>query len=245
MKKKILFFAQLIILLFNFNGFSAGSLSPTNEFYVNDFADVLSPEVENYIIDAGNKLYNATTAQIVVVTVNTVGEDDIFNYSLNLARDWGIGDSESNNGCLIFLAIDDRKSYIQVGYGLEGRLTDGKTGRFQDDYLIPYLTENDYDGGVENLFKAIVSEVYAEYGITSPAEAVPMKKKPASDPNDIYISIVIPLIIFIIILWAAGNDSPGSYSSGSKDSSGSSGGSGSDSRGGGGSFGGGGSGRSW
>ena len=245
--KKLLLLALLIMSIFNSGVFSAPDISHTNEFYVNDFANVLSDDVEKHIVDIGKKLCDRTTAQVVVVTVSTTGDEDIFDYSLNLAREWGIGGSEKDNGCLIFISVDDRKSYIQVGYGLEGRLTDGKTGKLQDDYLISYLKEGDYDNGIKNLFNAIVSEVYTEYNI-SPDDDIKPKKN--SDPDDIYVFIIIPLIIFAIVFWAwwdnnYGSGPPPSYGSSGGSGRSSSGGGSSSSSGGGGSFGGGGSGRSW
>ena len=186
----------------------------------------------------------------MVVTVDTVGDDDIFNYSLNLAREWGIGDKEKNNGCLIFLSIQDKKSYVQVGYGLEGRLTDGKTGKLQDDYLIPYLKEEEYNEGIKNLFDAIVLEVYSEYNIDSPEDVNPQKRKGSIDIGVIVGLVFIVGVAALAIIadkkgWAddyknsvSGRDN-GSSKGGSRGSG--SGGS----SGGGGNFGGGGSGRSW
>ena len=257
MKKNLLVFVLIFVSVFSVSVFSNPAIYPTDEFYVNDFANVLSSDVEEHIVKVSEQLYGGTEAQIVVVTVNKIENNDIFTYSLDLAREWGIGGAEKNNGCLIFLSIDDRKSYIHVGYGLEGRLTDGKTGKLQDDYLIPYLKENKYDDGIKNLFDAIVLEVYAEYGIASPDDIKPVRPK---DSDDIIIWVILGLLVLIfgwawydnkygssLGRWAgvsgggSGRDDDDYRSRRGGGSSGSSGGS----RGGGGGFGGGGSGRSW
>ena len=245
----------LAVLVFSLGGqaWAAALPRPTNEFYVNDFADVLSLDVEEHIVEIGNQLHAETTAQVVVVTVPSIGQEEIFTYSLALARDWGIGDAALNNGCLIFLSIEDRQSYVQVGYGLEGRLTDGRTGSLQDDYLIPYLKEGDYDGGVKNLYDAIVTEVYIEYEQMPPDNVTPVEPKEPFDWSLVVMgSVVVGLIVFATIdnhtgwtqsLNTGGSSSDNDSSSSSRGGGGSSSSGGSS--GGGGSFGGGGSGRSW
>ena len=61
------------------------------------------------------------------------------DYSTQLFRNFGIGNSKLNNGVLMLIALDERQSRIEVGYGLEGILNDAKTGRIQDNYMIPYF----------------------------------------------------------------------------------------------------------
>ena len=139
--------------------------SPTSAFYVNDFANILSDDTEREILSEGVKLASETKAQVVVVTVNSLEGDSVENYAWQLFQEWGIGDSEQNNGVLLLVAMEDRKTRIEVGYGLEGALNDGKTGRIQDDYLIQNLSNGDYDSGVLGTYLKLVEEVYAEYGI--------------------------------------------------------------------------------
>ena len=123
---------------------------PTDRFYVNDFADILSDETEQFIFENSEKLEEATTAQIVVVTVQNLDGKGIEEYATGLFREYGIGDDEKNNGLLLLLALEERQFRVEVGYGLEGCLPDAKTGRFQDDYMIPYFKENDFDAGMLN-----------------------------------------------------------------------------------------------
>lgn len=65
----------------------------------------------------------------------------------------------------MLLALQERQFRIEVGYGLEGTLTDGKTGRIQDEYIIPYLKQNDWNNGIKNGFSAILNEVSKEYNV--------------------------------------------------------------------------------
>ncbi len=140
----------LLLSILNVNAI----VSPTKEFYVNDYANILSSETEKYIIDKSSQLANVDGTQIVVVTVNNLDGDTIENYANTLFRNFGIGDKTKNNGLLLLLALEERQFRVEVGYGLEGILPDGKTGRFQDTYIIPYLKNNKWDEGIKNGYDA-------------------------------------------------------------------------------------------
>ncbi|MBU5873027.1 TPM domain-containing protein, partial [Vibrio cholerae O1] len=73
-------------------------------------------------------------------------------------RQYGLGNKTMNNGVLLVVAVKDRKIRIEVGYGLEGALPDGKVGRILDQYAIPYLKENKPDAAVINTYKKLAAE---------------------------------------------------------------------------------------
>lgn len=154
---------------------------PTPDFYVLDQAGVLSDATESMIVDRSSRLAAATGAQIVVVTVPDLGGAAIEDYSLALARSWRIGDADKDNGVLVLLSLGDRKSRIEVGYGLEGRLNDAKTGRIQDAAMLPYYRDGDYDAGIRNGYEALLSEVVAEYGLE--ASDFGIVPDPGTDPG--------------------------------------------------------------
>ena len=252
----VVFIAALLFIVINVGLIDAHELQPTKEFFINDFADVIPEDIEAGILEAGLALEEETTAQIVLVTVESIGENDIFDYSLSLARDWGIGTAETSNGCLIFLSINDKKSFVQVGYGLEGCLTDGKTGKLQDDFLLPYMVNKEYGLGALNIYNAIAEEVYKEYSMEAPV-GVKAEKRPMDLPTKIFLGGLYTLgaafaafFIWVVFKGVTSKESPSiddndrnrsGRNSGSSSGGGSSGGN----SGGGGSFGGGGSGRSW
>ena len=155
----------IVVCLAIFNK-SRAVVSQTSDFYVNDSAGVLDNSLKNYIISTNKSLYSQTGAQIVVVTVNSLDGDAIEDYANKLFRQYGIGDSKKNNGVLILLSIQDRKCRIEVGYGLEGTLTDGKTGRIQDDYMVPYFKNDNWQDGIKNGYNAVLEEVKNEYNVT-------------------------------------------------------------------------------
>ena len=254
----ILLSAVLLILSLSVSAFAAKIASkdtpyptPTSNFFVNDFADCINDSDEQKMQSMAEELYEKTTAQVVCVTVNSLEGREVRDYALGLGREWGIG-SKDNNGVLLLLSTEDRKIDIEVGYGLEGTLPDGKTGRILDDYAIPHLKNDDFSTGLCEAFSALIGETAKEYGIeiegTNYVEKVNEDELSEKyEPRVILIALILTIVIFAIITFASveeGGSSSGGFSSGGGffGSSGSGGfSSGGGFSGGGGSFGGGGS----
>lgn len=170
MKKKLIICCFSTLLFFcSLLGFAqAAEYEPTQAFFVNDFADVITAEDEATMQTWGESLYQQTTAQLVVVTVPDMAGAAIEEYALDLARDWGIGQAEEDNGALLLLSVEERQVRFEIGYGLEGALPDGKTGRILDQYVIPYCAEDDFSQGLREGYQAAAAVIFAEYGITEP-----------------------------------------------------------------------------
>jgi uncharacterized protein len=160
---------------------------PTSTFFVNDFANVLSQDVENRIASIGKELENKTGAQVVLVTIDTLEEQDIDSYCAELFEQWEIGQKDKDNGVLILNAVNDRNLRIEVGYGLEHVLTDIGTSNIRKDYMNPYLKEGDYDSGLYNGYIAVVEKVLSEYGAELDSEDINVKEEiPYSPPVTSY-----------------------------------------------------------
>ena len=115
--------------------------------YVNDFAHVLDQTTIAQLDNICQQLDQKAHAQIAVVTINTLDGTDIESYAVALYKQWGIGSKATDHGVLILLAVQDHKYRIEVGYGLEPILTDGKVGGFGRE-AVPLLRQNDYNGAV-------------------------------------------------------------------------------------------------
>lgn len=152
-------------ILMSFSAMAIDLPEPTNDFFVNDFADVIDDDVETELQAIGEDLYNQTTAQVVVVTVQSLDGYEVDEYALELGREWGVGSSETSNGVVLLLSVNDRQVTIQVGYGLEGCLPDGKTGRILDQYGIPHFTYDDFSTGLADTYRVLVSTVCEEYNV--------------------------------------------------------------------------------
>lgn len=133
-------------------------VSPTNEFYINDYADIIAKENEEIIISKSKELYEQKGVQIVVLTINDLEGVPIEDYANKFYNDNKIG-SKENSGILILVSVNDRNIRIEVGDHLEGIIPDGKAGRFLDNYAIPYLKNNDWNGGIVNLYSALYDEI--------------------------------------------------------------------------------------
>lgn len=205
------FFAVAVILVFT--GCEEEKVTipnQTEEFYVNDFAGVLTESDAETMLAAGialdkavaAKLGKQTGAQVVAVTVKTTEGIEPSEYALMLGREWGIGDKEENNGIVILLATDDREVFVSVGYGLEGALPDSKVGRIIDNYGYDYFAENKFSAGMKALYSAIVREVYTEYGLDIPDNiSVPKRYQNDADPGEVGISwgVILAIIILCVI----------------------------------------------
>ncbi|WP_026314641.1 TPM domain-containing protein [Heyndrickxia acidiproducens] len=140
--------------------------SPSGDIYVQDFAGVLTDGQKQEMISLGKQLHAETKAQVAVLTVDTIGKNTTLEEFSNQAfRKYGLGDEKLNNGVLIVLAMKDEKIRIEVGYGLEGALPDGKIGRILDQYALPYLKENKPDQAIANTYKKVVNETAKEYNV--------------------------------------------------------------------------------
>lgn len=104
----------------------------------------------------------ATGNQIAVLMISTLENDALENYSLNVAREWGIGQKERNSGVLLLIVKDDRRMRIEVGYGLEGALPDIRANRIIRDRIRPAFQQNDYYGGINSGVDGIIAAIHGE-----------------------------------------------------------------------------------
>lgn len=167
---------------------AAGSYpSPTQEFFVNDFADVLNRKTEEKIYSLGKQLEDKTGSQVVLVTIDSLDDQDIDQYANKLFEKWGIGQKGKDNGILVLYSNAERLFRIEVGYGLEGAVPDIKTAEIREDYVKPYTKDNDFDSGLYSGYSAVVAEVAKEYGVdidegVKPSPP-PSQESPANSQN--------------------------------------------------------------
>lgn len=121
---------------------------PTLTGRVVDQANILSAETEQTLTASAERLEKATTNQMVVVTLASLQGQAIEDYGYQLGRSWGIGRAGKNNGILLIVAPKERSVRIEVGYGLEGTITDALSRGIIEQEILPRFRDNDYDGGV-------------------------------------------------------------------------------------------------
>lgn len=185
---------------FDFSFSSNDFPEPTSNFFVNDFAEVIDDEVETELQAIGEDIYEQTTAQVVVVTVDSLDGYEVGEYALELGREWGVGNADANNGVVLLMSVSDRQVTIQVGYGLEGCLPDGKTGRILDTYAIPYLRNDDFSSGLASAYKAIADVVYEEYGVTPEITYENAVYSGMSAESEGTLTVIVFVILFVSVI---------------------------------------------
>lgn len=129
---------------------------------VNDQAELFDEASENGLENKLRTLEEETGAQVAVLTIATLEGDPIEDFSMRVVETWKLGREGVDDGVLILVARDDRRMRIEVGYGLEGALTDAQSGRIIDGLMTPKFRAGDYAGGVDAAVDAISSAVRGE-----------------------------------------------------------------------------------
>jgi len=130
-----------------------------------DNANVIDAETRKKLESIYLNLKERAQIEFAVVTVDTTGDRDIFDYSLAVYRGWGIG-TKTNDGFLLLLAVKDRKYHTQVGYHIEGDLNDGLVGQIQRERLVPQLRQGNYTKGIYDTVQAYVATLAEKRGFT-------------------------------------------------------------------------------
>lgn len=146
---------------------------PSYAGYINDYVGILSSADEAKLTQLLGELDNKTGVQMAVAIVKTTAPLDLETYSVELAQKWSVGKKATDEGLLVLLVTDDRRFRIEIGYGLEDKLTDGKAGRITDAYVIPYLRDNKFSEGIVVGTTALAHELASAYGKKLSGKAPP------------------------------------------------------------------------
>lgn len=131
--------------------------------YVVDRAGLLSPGTRLKLEQFLENFEKSDSTQLAVLTVPSLEDEDLEGYAIKVAESWGIGQKGKDNGALLLVAKAERKVRIEVGYGLEGRLTDLLAGRIIDYEITPRFKQGDFDGGVIAGVASMAEAVRGEY----------------------------------------------------------------------------------
>lgn len=198
--------AVIFVLALNFSAFAKVRIpTPTREFFVNDFANVLDAETEQYIYQKGAEYNNGGGPQIAVLTMDSIDGAGLEEFAIETAREWGIGSKDKDNGVLLLLVMDTRDVRIEVGYGLEGILNDGKCGRFIRN-ASPLLSAGDYSGGMRQMYDDIIGEL---------EDPTPYEEEDEPALADLIAAVIIAAVIIFIWILASrhGGGTGGGYRS--------------------------------
>jgi len=158
---------------------------------VNDFAGILSANQQAQLEHKLVALDDSTSNQIAVVIIKTLDDYPIEEYANKLFRSWGIGNTKTNNGVLVLVAINDKKFRIEVGYGLEGAIPDIMTSDITARQMVPSFREGNYYEGLDKTTDALAAAAAGEYHTARVRQ---------DDSDDGGASVLIFIIIVIVIV---------------------------------------------
>lgn len=176
-------------------------LKPTN--YVNDFAGVLDEQTQARLNAMCLEVQQKANAQIAIVTIKTLEDQPVEDFAVTLFKQWGIGAKGSDRGVLVLMATQDHKYHVEVGYGLEAILPDGKVGGFGRE-MVPILRQNNYDAALTlmttRIAQTIAQDANVEIsGMPDMPQSRPQANAPLTMGQKILFGIIGLVVLFILI----------------------------------------------
>ena len=159
-----------------------------------DDAGILSSETQQRLTELSAEHEKQTGNQIVVVTLKSLQGNDIETFGYQLLRTWGIGQKGKNNGALVIIAPNERKTRIEVGYGLEGELTDAQSKLIIENTMLPFFKKGDFDSGA---LAGTVQVLQTLGGKPSNVASLPQAEPDQQSSH----GGGIPIFLIVIILW--------------------------------------------
>src|SRR5436853_3781625 len=190
------YLALAAIALTAINSKAAEVIPPKPAAYFNDYAGVVSKEAAQHFNEQLAQFEHETSDQVVVAVFPKMQSDsDIADYTQRVAQAWGVGQKERRNGVLLFVFIEDRKMFIQVGYGLEAVLPDATAFDITEYRIKPHFRANDYEGGLAAGIDSILKAVRGEYE----GSGKTIREQSRTGGTPAFVSFIVFLVILIVI----------------------------------------------
>lgn len=179
--------------------------APSKIYPVNDYANVLSEQQKDFINKKLITYSDSTSTEILVCTVKTINGDDINFVGARWGEKWKIGQKKSNNGIVLLIATDDHKLTIQNGRGTEDAMTDMMSGIIINQYMVPYLKENNFYEAINSGTDQIINVLQGKF-----------KAKKSAENEDDFSGLMVAIIVFVVIMFivfisSGGNNGGGTY----------------------------------
>jgi uncharacterized protein len=195
---------SLILVLF-FVSFAAASTpeppaAPRD--YVIDLAGVIDDSSKARLNALLLELEQKTTAQVLVLTVQSLDGQSVEEFAFNTKEKWKLGQKGKDNGVLIIVAVKDRKYRIEVGYGLESVLPDSLVGSIGREYFVPYFRRGDYSSGIYSGTVAVIRTIATHEGvrIANGETAAPPRGAVTGRPIGIFQAVVFGLLALVAVI---------------------------------------------
>ena len=195
---------------------STDIVQPTQQLYVADYAGVLSQDTEDWIVTQSTQLKSLCGGEIAVVTIDFLNDLNAEEYCYELINQWGVGDSERNNGTVLLLVPGEGKGWITRGNGLEDYLTDARLDTILNNYLWDDFDAGNYDSAVVNTVNAVLDWYESYYGISLDSSGTSARSgyiavSPQPEEPEMTLGSLVGrffwLIVFVVlVLWLIGSN---------------------------------------
>lgn len=163
---------------------------------VNDLADILKPHEERQLEQRLIAYNDSTSTQITVVSVESLGGEEASFFAFELGEKWGVGQKEEDNGIVILIAPNERKTFIATGYGTEATVPDAYAKRIVEDLMIPQFKTGNYFKGIVQGVERLAAYLRGEFSATS-------KVSNANPMVGFFIMLFLFLSIFFLFAYLA------------------------------------------
>lgn len=167
-----------------------------------DQANIFSPQEKQLLTQRLRHIYDQGLAQAALVTVPTTNGMDIFQYSLEVADKWQLGNEDTDDGLLILVSVNDRNMYILSGYGLEGVLPDAVLNRIIDNEITPSFRQGDYAGGLVRGINRIEERLVADPEVLAQSDELAKERSQQQSTGDspsLFGSLIIAFIFGLFL----------------------------------------------
>ena len=177
-----------------------------------DQANSISAQGRSDLETKLNDLENKSGIQLVVATVKSLEGSDIETYANELFRNWKLGEAKKNNGVLLLVAPNEHKVRIEVGYGLEGTLTDALSSVIISSAIVPRFKANDFTSGIERGVDGIISVLSGDTADWQPKPSVRTEDS-APLSNELFLILFVLVVVFVVwsLIRGGGGASSGRY----------------------------------
>ncbi|MER2107708.1 MAG: TPM domain-containing protein [Solibacillus sp.] len=191
---------SILFLLFSATVYAEVPERPSSNTYVYDKAGVIDDAAEEEMRAVIKQIEQETSNQIVLMTIDTIGDMEAFEFGQQVIRNWGVGQKDVDNGMLIFVTTGQGAGkndiWISIGQGLGGDYPDGKLGRIIDEYMMESLKNGDFTAAFSAVLNVIKQEMLGEIENADP-EAMEVEM----GNFELILWLLVFLVIVVIVLW--------------------------------------------
>ncbi len=174
--------------------------------HVVDLAGIINDDVETNLNSYLLELEQKTTAQMIVLTANSLEGESLEDFSLKVAHEkWKLGQKGKDNGVLLLVSLQDRKYRFEIGYGLESILPDSLVGSIGRDYLVPYFRKGEYSAGIFTATLAVINIIASDSSVEITGmpklrnRPSPYDTRERGKPN--ILSVLLTILFFIGLIY--------------------------------------------